>query len=46
MTRMIVVGLTDVVTSWINGALPAADRATLTAAIVTLAKAVGRGPTV
>jgi AcrR family transcriptional regulator len=43
MTRMIVVGLTDVVTSWIDGALPAADRTTLVAAIVTLANAVGRG---
>ncbi|CAN5694669.1 TetR/AcrR family transcriptional regulator [soil metagenome] len=45
MTRMIVVGLTDVVTSWIGGVLPAVDRTTLVSAIVTLANAVGRGQT-
>jgi AcrR family transcriptional regulator len=41
MTRIIVAGLTEVVTSWISGALPGTDRATLIEAIVALAATVG-----
>jgi AcrR family transcriptional regulator len=37
MTRIVVAGVTDVVTSWINGTLDA-DRLTLTEAIVTLGR--------
>ena len=38
MTRIIVSGVTDVMTSWINGTV--ADRETLTAAIVRLGRAI------
>lgn len=40
MTRIVVAGVTDVVTSWIEGSL-AADRSSLTAAIVALGRSVG-----
>jgi hypothetical protein len=40
MTRIIISGVTDIVTNWIDGTL-VTDRSTLTGAIVTLGRAAG-----